>query len=44
MTSYTKKSKKLTLIAIANKLLKQCFAIAKSSRLFDETYVSILFR
>lgn len=36
------KSKKLALIAVANKLLKQCFAIAKSRRPYDETYVSIL--
>lgn len=38
------KSKKLALIAVANKLLKQCFAIAKSGRPYDETYVSILSR
>lgn len=36
------KSKKLALIAVANKLLKQCFAIAKSGRPYDENYVSIL--
>ncbi len=36
------KSKKLALIAVANKLLKQSFAIAKSRRPYDETYVSIL--
>lgn len=36
------KSKKLALIAVANKLVKQCFAIAKSGRPYDETYVSIL--
>ena len=36
------KSKKLVLIAVANKLLKQSFAIAKSGRPYDETYVSIL--
>jgi transposase len=36
------KSKKLALIAVANKLLKQSFAIAKSGRPYDETYVSIL--
>ena len=36
------KSKKLALIAVANKLLKQCFAIAKTGRPYDETYVSIL--
>ena len=36
------KSKKLALIAVANKLLKQCFAIAKSGRPYDETYVSVL--
>jgi len=36
------KSKKLALIAVANKLLKQCFAIAKSGRPYDETYISVL--
>jgi len=36
------KSKKSALIAVANKLLKQCFAIAKSGRPYDETYVSVL--
>lgn len=36
------KSKKLALIAVANKLLKQSFAIAKSSKPYDETYVSVL--
>ena len=36
------KSKKLALIAVANKLLKQCFAIATSGRPYDETYVSVL--
>ena len=36
------KSKKLALIAVANKLIKQCFAIAKSGRPYDEMYVSVL--
>ncbi|WP_211251582.1 IS110 family RNA-guided transposase [Maribacter antarcticus] len=36
------KRKKLALIAVANKLLKQSFAIAKSGRPYDETYVSVL--
>lgn len=36
------KSKKLALIAVANKLLKQAFAIAKSGRSYDENYVSKL--
>ena len=36
------KSKKLALIAVANKLLKQAFAIAKSKLPFDENYVSNL--
>jgi len=36
------KSKKLELIAVANKLLKQCFAIAKSGRPYDPGYVSVL--
>jgi transposase len=36
------KSKKLALIAVANKLLKQCFAIAKSGLPYDADFVSIL--
>ena len=32
------KSKKLALIAVCNKLLKQAFAIAKSGLIFDKTY------
>ncbi len=36
------KSKKLALIAVANKLLKQCFAIAKSGLPYDEQFVSVL--
>ncbi|MBV7270744.1 transposase [Winogradskyella luteola] len=36
------KSKKLALIAVANKLLKQAFAIAKSGLPYDEGYVSKL--
>ncbi|MBS3993655.1 MAG: IS110 family transposase, partial [Bacteroidetes bacterium] len=36
------KSKKLALIAVCNKLLKQAFAIAKSGLMYDETYRSIL--
>jgi transposase len=36
------KSKKLALIAVANKLLKQAFAIAKSGLPYDENYVSKL--
>ncbi|SFD42398.1 Transposase IS116/IS110/IS902 family protein [Algibacter pectinivorans] len=38
------KSKKLALIAVVNKLLKQCFAIAKSGIPYNETYVSVLTR
>ncbi|ALJ03851.1 transposase [Pseudalgibacter alginicilyticus] len=38
------KSKKVALIAVANKLIKQCFAIAKSGRAYDETYVSVLLK
>ncbi|MDC1162547.1 IS110 family transposase, partial [Tenacibaculum sp.] len=38
------KSKKLALIAVCNKLLKQAFAIAKSGLIYDETYRSILVR
>jgi len=36
------KSKKLALIAVSNKLIKQCFAIAKSGNPYDENHVSIL--
>ena len=36
------KSKKLALIAVANKLLKQAFAIAKSGLPYDESFVSKL--
>jgi len=36
------KSKKLALIAVSNKLLKQAFAIAKSGRPYDERYQSVL--
>lgn len=36
------KSKKLALIAVANKLLKQAFAIAKSGLKYDENFVSKL--
>ncbi len=36
------KSKKLALIAVCNKVLKQAFAIAKSGLIYDDTYRSIL--
>ena len=36
------KSKKLVLIAVSNKLLKQAFAIAKSGISYDENFVSKL--
>jgi len=36
------KSKKLALISVSNKLIKQSFAIAKSGLPYDETYVSVL--
>jgi transposase len=36
------KSEKLALLAVSNKLLKQCFAIAKSGIPYDATYVSVL--
>jgi hypothetical protein len=36
------KSKKLALIAVSKKLLKQSVAIAKLGRPYDETYVSVL--
>lgn len=35
------KSKKLALIAVANKLLKQSFAIATSGLVYDQDYISI---
>ncbi|WP_408048592.1 transposase, partial [Tenacibaculum halocynthiae] len=38
------KSKKLALIAVCNKLLKQAFAIAKSGLIYDETYRSTLIK
>ncbi|MBA6154821.1 MULTISPECIES: IS110 family RNA-guided transposase [Gelidibacter] len=36
------KSKKLALIAVSNKLLKQCFAIANSGNPYDPEHVSVL--
>jgi transposase len=36
------KSKKLALIAVCNKLLKQVFALAKSGLTYDPTYRSTL--
>ncbi|ADF53625.1 IS110 family transposase [Zunongwangia profunda SM-A87] len=36
------KSKKLALIAVTNKLLKQAFAIAKSGMPYDEGFISKL--
>ena len=36
------KSKKLAMLAVSNKLLKQAFAIAKSGIPYDETFVSAL--
>ena len=36
------KSKKLALIAVSNKLLKQAYVIAKSGRPYDEKYQSVL--
>ena len=38
------KSKKLALIAVCNKLLKQAFAIAKSGLTYDNNYRSVLVR
>ena len=35
------KSKKLALIAVANELIKQAFAIAKSGLVYDENYRSV---
>ena len=39
---YTAKNKKLALVAVSNKLLKQSFAIATSGLPYDEKYVSRL--
>ena len=36
------KNKKLALIAVCNKILKQAFAIAKSGLIYDENYRSVL--
>lgn len=36
------KSKKLALIAVCNKLLKQAYAIAKSGLIYDDSYRSVL--
>jgi hypothetical protein len=36
------KSRKLTLIAVGNKLLKLVYAIAKSGVIYDDSYRSIL--
>jgi len=36
------KSKKLVLLVVCNKLLKQAFAVAKSGLPYDEDYRSIL--
>ncbi|RFN58504.1 IS110 family RNA-guided transposase [Marixanthomonas ophiurae] len=36
------KSKKLALIAVSNKLLRQAFAIAKSGKPYDDEFVSVL--
>ena len=38
------KSKKLALLAVCNKLLKQAFAIAKSGLIYDDNYRSVLVR
>jgi transposase len=38
------KSKKLALIAVCNKLLKQAFAVAKSGLIYDQNYRSTLVR
>ncbi len=37
-----RKSKKLALIAVSNKLLKQAFAIAKSGKPYDANHISVL--
>ncbi len=38
------KSKKLALMAVCNKLLKQAFAIAKSGLIYDQNYQSVLIK
>ena len=38
------RSKKLAIIAVSNKLIKQSFAIAKSGLPYDEKYVSVLLK
>ncbi len=38
------KSKKLSLIAMCNKLLKQAFAIAKSGLIYEDNYRSTLMK
>jgi transposase len=38
------KSRKLALVAVCNKLLKQAFAIAKSGLIYDKEYKSTLVR
>jgi len=38
------KCKKVVLIAVCNKLLKQAFAIAKSGLVYDENYRSTLIK
>jgi hypothetical protein len=42
MNSGEGKSKKLALLAVCNKLLKQAFAIVKSGVKYDATYISTL--
>jgi len=37
------KSKKLALIAVENKLIKQAFSIAKSGLKYDENYRGLIF-
>ncbi len=36
------KPERVIKVAIANKLLKQAFAVVKSKRMYDENYVSVL--
>jgi transposase len=38
------KSKKLALIAVANKLVKQAYGIAKSDLAYDPNYKSVLMK
>jgi hypothetical protein len=40
--SFQETNSQIKNVAFENKLIKQCFAIAKSGRPYDEMYVSVL--